>query len=61
MCFNMKTCNFTETRIKTKKIHCVLELEFNQSQLLKLCIAFNTKRRIEAEKIMTKMEKRCTN
>ena len=32
-------------------------LEFNQSQLLKPHIEFNTQKRIEAEKIMTKMKK----
>ena len=37
-----------ETRIRTKKIHRVLE--FNQSQWLKPYIEFNTPKRIEAEK-----------
>ena len=35
-----KLADLLETRIKTKKIHCVLE--FNQSQQLKLYIEFNT-------------------
>ena len=39
---------------------CVLE--FNQSQWLKQYLELNTKKRIEAEKkLVTKMEKRCTN
>ena len=35
-----KLADLLETRIKTKKIHCVLE--FNQSQQLKPYIEFNT-------------------
>ena len=42
--------------IKTKKIHRVLEFQW-----LKPYIEFNRKKRIEAEKMETKMEKRCTN
>ena len=36
-----------EVRIKTKRIHCVLE--FNQSQWLKQYVEFNTQKVIEAE------------
>ena len=49
MCFIIRAYKFTfKTRIKTKKIHCVLE--FNQSQWLKPYIEFNTQKRIDAEK-----------
>ena len=49
-----------DTRNKTKKkIHRVLE--FNQSQWLKPYVEFNTKKKIEKEKIMTKTEKLCNN
>ena len=44
-----------ETRIKTKKIHHILE--FNQSQWLKPFVEFNTHKRIEAEKNGDKDEK----
>ena len=44
-----------EARIKNKKIH--RELEFNHSQWLKQYLEFNTQKRIEAEKMMKKMEK----
>ena len=37
------------------KIHCVLE--FNQSQQLKTYAEFNTEKRMEAEKMMIRMEK----
>ena len=46
-------------RIETKKIYCVLE--FNKSQWLKQYVEFNTQKRIEAEKMVAKMEKRCTD
>ena len=36
-------------------------LEFNQSQWLKPYVEFNILKRIEAEKMETKMEKHCTN
>ena len=49
----------TSNRIEAKKIHGVLE--FNQSQWLKQYVDFNTKKRIEPEKMVTKMEKHCTN
>ena len=45
--------------LKLKKMHRVLE--FNQSQWFKPYIEFNMQTRTEAEKIMAKMEKRCTN
>ena len=40
--------NLLETKIKTKKIHCILE--FNQSQWLKPYNEFNTQKRIKTEK-----------
>ena len=43
----MKT--LLEARIKTKKIHRVLEL--NKSQWLKQYIDFNTQKRVEAKKM----------
>ena len=45
--------------LKLKKIHRILE--FNQPQWFKPNIEFNTQKRIEAEKMETKMERRCTN
>ena len=48
-----------ENRIKTKKIHHLLE--FNQLQWLKPYIEFNIQKRIEAKKLMAKMEKYWTN
>ena len=41
------------------KIHHVLE--FNQCHWLKLYFGFNTQKRIEVEKMTTKIEKHCTN
>ena len=45
--------------LKLKKTHRVLE--FSQSQLLKAYINFINQKMIEVEKIVTKMDKRCTN
>ena len=57
MCFIMKTLRLG---LKLKEIRRALEL--NQSQWQKTYIEFNThKKKIEVEKIITKMEKRCTN
>ena len=36
-------------------------LEFNQSRWLKQRVEFHTQKRIGAEKMVTKMEKSCTN
>ena len=44
---------YSKLGLKLKKVHCILE--FNQSQRLKPYIEFNTRKRVEAEKIMTKM------
>ena len=48
---------YSKLGLKLKKVHCILE--FNQSQkpykTLKPYIEFNTRKRVEAEKIMTKM------
>ena len=48
-------------RIEVKKLYCVLE--FNQSQRLKPYVEFSTQKSIEArkKKMVTKMEKHCTN
>ena len=54
-----KLTTLLKNRIKTKKIRCVLEL--NQSRYLKPYIEFNTHKRIEAEKMKTKIGKGCTN
>ena len=45
--------------LKLKKIHHALE--FNQSQWLNPSMEFNTQKRKEVKKIMTKMKKRFTN
>ena len=36
-------------------------LEFNQSQCMKPYVEFKTQKRIEAGKMVTKMEKHCKN
>ena len=46
---------YLRLRLKLKKIHHVLE--FNQSQWLQPHVEFNTLKRIEAEKMVTKIEK----
>ena len=48
-----------EVRIKTKKIHRLLE--FNQSQWLKQYVEFNTQKVIEGETNGVKDEKRCSS
>ena len=48
LCFIMKFTTVLENRIKTKKIHRLLE--FNQLQWLKAYIEFNTQKKIKAEK-----------
>ena len=45
--------------LKLKRIYGLLEI--NQSQWLKQYVGANTQKRIQAEKMGTKMEKRCTN
>ena len=44
-----------ETRIKTRKVHRVLE--FDQSQWLKPYVEFNTKKNRFRKKMMTRMER----
>ena len=43
------------------RLELKLHKEFNQSQWLKPYIEFNTQKRIEPEKMETKMEKHWTN
>ena len=50
---------YLRLELKLKKVHCILQ--FNKSQFLKAYIEFITQKRIDAEKIRTKMKKRCTN
>ena len=52
--YNFHDCTF-KSRIKTKKIHHVLE--FNQSQWLKPYIELKTQKRTEAEKNVDKDRK----
>ena len=47
--------------LKLKKIHSAFVAQFNQSLWLKRYTEFSTQKKTEAEKIMTKMEKHCTN
>ena len=47
--------------LKLKKIHSAFAVQFNQSLWLKRYTEFSTQKKTEAEKIMTKMEKHCTN
>ena len=47
--------------LKLKKIHSAFVVQFNQSLWLKRYTEFSTQKKTEAEKIMTKMEKHCTN
>ena len=47
--------------LKLKKIHSAFVVQFNQSLWLKQYTEFSTQKKTEAEKIMTKMEKHCTN
>ena len=50
---------YLRLELKLKKLHRVLE--FSQSQWLKQYVEFKTQKRIEPEKLVIKMEKRCTN
>ena len=51
--------NLLKSKIKTAKNNPVLE--FSESQWLKAYIKFNTQKRVEAKKNMTKIEKGCTH
>ena len=55
----LKLKTLFKTRDEVKKIFDVQE--FNQSDWLKQHVEFNTQKRIEAEKVVTKTEKRCAN
>ena len=49
---------YLKLELKFRKIHRVLE--FNQSQELKPYVELNTQNRVEAKKMVTKMENCCT-
>ena len=57
MCFVMKT--LLEARIKTKKITSRIRIQ--SITVVKPYIGFITQKRIESEKMETKMEKLCRN